>query len=616
MSVVLYHFGLGCPGGYVGVDVFFVISGFLITKVVSASAPSSGMLKFMTGFWLRRIRRLAPALAVTTLLTLVATYPFIGDTDRLHAAWASLYQLGFAANFYYFAEAGYFGPDPESLLFLHHWSLAVEEQFYLVFPFVLLVCLARGKVVTIAVLTLTALSSLALCVLTTREHPDFSFYLLPTRAWELLSGALLAIGNPRPLQPRPVREALAWTSLSAIVVSIFWYDHATNFPGAAALAPCLGTVGLIYAGSSANSVRSALASRPFVWIGLISYSLYLVHWPISAMTFYTAVELPAAAHRTAMVGLCLVAAWASWKFVETPIRTQTLLRGARSLSLAFAASTLLVGSISLALIFRVPATPDHLVPDVSMQELAAGRAVRIGAEGAASAEPYVLLWGDSHAQMLSRELSNILAEEQLPGLSATKFSNIPLLGVELPGEQERNERVMEIIQRQKPQHVLMIATWWAYVLDPEKVGNRLFSLDETTPEDASSLEVFERALQQTVQRIEAAGAQPWIMLTVPHQHQHVPRRLIAAAADGIDPKMLGVTVAEHRETQGPVNNVIHRVARGSKLRVLEPLDYLTLDNGRTQIEVEGAPAYLDGSHIDPIVGAALLRPLLEKILER
>ena len=101
VSVVLYHFGLGCPGGYVGVDVFFVISGFLITRVLSASAPSSGLLKFLMEFWLRRVRRLAPALAVTTLLTLVATYPFIGSTDRLHAAWASLYQLGFAANFYF-----------------------------------------------------------------------------------------------------------------------------------------------------------------------------------------------------------------------------------------------------------------------------------------------------------------------------------------------------------------------------------------------------------------------------------------------------------------------------------------------------------------------------------
>ena len=619
LSVVLYHFGLGFPGGYVGVDVFFVISGFLITRVLCGATPSEGLLRYMLGFWLRRIRRLAPALAVTTLLTLVASYPFLGDVDRLHAAWTTLCQLGFSANFYLYSEAGYFGPDAESLLFLHHWSLAVEEQFYVVFPTVLLLLLQRGRRATLTVLSMVALASLALGVLATGPYPDFSFYLLPTRAWELLAGGLLAIGDPAPPASRPRREAIAWASIAAIGFAVFGYDHGTPFPGSAALAPCLGTVGLIYAGRGRNLLSDLLATRAFVWVGLISYSLYLVHWPISAMTFYTSFDEPTVTFRLLMLAASIGAAWISWKFVETPVRSRRLLKTTRGLLAGFLASSLVIASLCVAVIARVPSTPKDLIASAKLQDLKAGRLVGLGVERTESRETHLMLWGDSHAQVLGQELSDVLADAGLSGSAAISFAVPPLLGATLrdAGRQmpERSEAVLKIIGRDKPRHVLLAATWWAYAVDEDGDG-QLLATGASAASTPSSLELFESALLETVHRLEAAGTQPWLLSSVPLQNQHIPRALLAASRDGRDLAAIGVTALEHRERQRQVDEVIERVANATTLRVLDPTPYLSLDNGHTRVEVDGAPAYRDTNHLDPRTGVPLIRPLLEQLVGR
>jgi peptidoglycan/LPS O-acetylase OafA/YrhL len=322
VPVVLFHARVpGFGGGYVGVDVFFVISGYLITGILTEDLNAGRFSIF--NFYERRVRRIIPALMAVILATLIAGAALLLPYQLADLAHSAVNAVGFTSNIWFWRQTGYFAGATGLQPLIHTWSLAVEEQFYVLFP-IGLYLLHRFRLLKIGVAVILALSLVAASILVFRM-PAATFYLLPTRAWELMLGALLAVGTVSAVQSQRAREWLAFAGLAMILVPVAVYTERTLFPGLAAVPPCLGAFLIILAGRSGRTVvTDALSGTIPVRIGLISYSLYLWHWPILVFARQWSIVEPGPWAIIACIALSFLAAWASWRFVEKPFRTRGL----------------------------------------------------------------------------------------------------------------------------------------------------------------------------------------------------------------------------------------------------------------------------------------------------
>ncbi len=346
LSVLLYHLAPNLlPGGFVGVDIFFVISGFVITATIRRQQYAGTFS--IAGFYRKRIRRILPPLFLMMAAVLLVGWFLFPPYWYLQLAKSALATTVFGANFFFLRNTGYFDLSSTSLPLLHTWSLAVEEQFYLGFPLLLLLLQRYLPRRIVAALSLLALGSLALSIYLVHPHPFAAFYLAPSRAWELLLGAVLALRPPpRNLQPSLLTAASA-TGIALTAASFFLLQPDSPFPGVAALAPCLGAALLLYTGILPGSPLTRLLSiPPLVFVGNISYALYLWHWPILVFLRTTA-PISWQANPPLLLLSAALAAFAaaslSWYLLERPLLQSPLPRYPW-FRLAFAAS-----SISLAL---------------------------------------------------------------------------------------------------------------------------------------------------------------------------------------------------------------------------------------------------------------------------
>lgn len=322
-SVLVFHTGVGIlNGGFVGVDIFFVISGYLITSILAAELARDRFS--IWGFYERRARRILPALAVMMAVTLAIGAVVMLPSDFRDLARAAAATSIFASNVYFWRTSSYFDGSADFKPLLHTWSLGVEEQFYIVFPLLLLLAFRLRGIRAARLLVLAGLVlSFWLSLRAIGRWPEATFYLAPTRGWELLLGAALALGLVPQVPGRLLREGLALAGMAMIAWCVLRYDERTVFPGMAALWPCLGAALVIHARGSL--VGRVLSLPPLVFVGLISYSLYLWHWPVIVFAryegFYSA-TLPQAA---LIVALSFAIAVLSWRFIETPFQTRALL---------------------------------------------------------------------------------------------------------------------------------------------------------------------------------------------------------------------------------------------------------------------------------------------------
>ena len=325
MAVLLYHFGSGLtPGGFSGVDIFFVISGFVISGSILADIRSNTFS--VLNFYFKRVRRIFPAYVAVVCVTSIIAVLILLPGDLRDYSRSVMSASAFFSNIYFWKSSGYFEAAAHTKPLLHTWSLAVEEQFYLFAPVLLYLIhrFARERwLLCLLPLTLLSFAAGAAAVFVA---PHAGFFLLPTRAWELLIGALLALVNwPAPANPG-AREVMAILGAMLIIAGLVTLNEDDPFPGWNALMPCMGAALIIQAGSdSADAVRRpwvnrCLSMRPLVWVGLISYSLYLVHWPIAAFFQYLTLREPTLAEGGLMMAASIVLAWLSWRFVEQPGR--------------------------------------------------------------------------------------------------------------------------------------------------------------------------------------------------------------------------------------------------------------------------------------------------------
>lgn len=478
LPVVLFHMGIpGFSGGFIGVDVFFVISGYLITGII-ARELQLGKFSIME-FYRRRAVRIFPALFVMLAVSTVLAAWTLLPSELIRYGKSLAATAGFASNFVFYAESGYFEPDGHTKALLHTWSLAVEEQFYLFWPLILAGLHARAaSAVRWISLAITA-ASFAFAVWLLKSDPTAAFFLIPTRAWELMIGALIAVMPALPTLPRWTREVLAGGGIIAILFGVKTYNAGYAFPGPAALLPCLAAAAIIVAGGAGNSLGARLLSwRPVVFVGKISFSLYLWHWPVIVFTQVGLLRDQSWPIRAAELAASFALAYLSWRYIETPTRlgavrwpTRRILGGAAvAMALSAGAGTAIIANQGL----QDRYTPHQLV--LASYEAydgdhryRGGSCFVIGDQRYDATQclarqpqtPAVLLLGDSHAAHLWPGLHAV--GTGLDILQATHTGCRPLLSAK-PGRETACQRfARDMLENWLPQHpvdtVLLAGRW-------------------------------------------------------------------------------------------------------------------------------------------------------------
>lgn len=639
LAVVLYHFGVtGLQGGFVGVDIFFVISGFLIGGLLWREGQSSGAIS-LKRFYMRRIKRLAPAYVAMALASLIVGYIVLLPFEFREFGKSLIAATVYLSNVNFFREAGYFDSASEDKVLLHTWSLSVEEQFYIILP-ILMVLLLNRTVGLRALLWLSFFASLVACIwMTTRSQPA-AFYLFPFRAWELLAGVLLAIESQRRSLPHHIGASFA--GLALVFGSIALIPAGAQFPGWHAIFPVLGTVLLIANGAQNNPINRALSHSWPVAIGLISYSLYLWHWPVLTLSTYYRGGYSGGLETLLWLMLCFVLAYLSWRFVERPFRRSKISPwptfGAAALvsgALVTAGGVLfikdgMIERFSAPLRTHIDASADFLQDWSRCTAPSSGpfeglQTCPIGPEG----KPEILIWGDSHVRALKAGLEVAAFEANRPALLIWRAGCAPIFGLQKketsasPAQDAActaaNEQIEKAL-REAPFKTTLLVGRWGYYADGSGIG--LDKENQITAQVAqmsgAQAEQISQGLQRTTAVLRAAGSEVFLLAPIPEVAEY-DSRVIARALAGNRMSMQALEQATFtprakiEARAASLSNAVQAIA-DTGAQVLDPAPYFCEGDTCSALH-DGKAQYFDNNHI--INSAAIrIRPLFKDVFAK
>ncbi|PCJ70531.1 MAG: acyltransferase [Rhodobiaceae bacterium] len=489
LPVILFHAGFDVfSGGFVGVDVFFVISGYLITGLIYRDIV--GGTFSIVHFYERRIRRILPALFFVCVVTLPFAWAWMLP-EELESFSQSLVAVNlYASNVLFWRETNYFAEANELKPLLHTWSLAVEEQFYVLFPLLLLMLRKTERGLITAILFCAVIASLFLSEWMSRTHPAASFYLLPTRAWELGVGALLAITLPRRDCSIFLRQGLSSLGLILILAPVFIYDASVPFPGVSALVPVLGAALIISYANGDTLVGAGLRLKPVVGLGLVSYSAYLWHQPLFAFARIRSLDDLSNSELLILSGMSIVLAYLSWRFVEQPFRKRNVFSRKAIFFFAAVFSIVLIGVGSLTIRSdgfprRLPAAAAVLIEQPtfstdSWKQCFASDRKYIEPDNACISDSSLprtaAIWGDSHAMALSDALASSLAEDSISLKYFSYAGCAPALGYrrnDMIDECPRfNNAVFDTLSTDREIEVIVLFARWALYIEGVPFDNK------------------------------------------------------------------------------------------------------------------------------------------------
>ena len=619
LSVVFFHGNENwLPGGFVGVDIFFVISGFLICQIISRELAQD---KFsILTFYERRARRILPALFAVIVVSLGLGYwlHLPGDLETLgeSAVASSL----FLSNFYFMKEVHYFAAPLESYPLLHLWSLAVEEQFYIVTPIVMILLYRYRPSWLVGGLIVLSLISFVMAVGLTAAYPKGAFYMLPSRFWEMGIGAVLGVAA---LNRPPALVAHIASVVGAVLIfgTILFLHEGPPFPGLLAVPAVVGAALYIWAGPDAVFNR-IMSFRLFVWVGLISYSLYLWHWPfLSYAKYVTVVDLTLG--QTALAILAsFVAAFLSYKFVEQPVRKRGdgLSRGgALSLSVGVIALMSILGGVLVAgkgmpgrwqeaslMAHRGIGAVDEAIrrgcKPVNIPELPYGNTCVVGDQAAAFD---FVVWGDSHAGAMRTGFAQLAADTGTNGLVIYKNACSSLLGRRnrsMPfwlNCTEHNLGVLDYLEGSETQTVILVSRWLTagktiqfHEGDQVPLVEKVLRLPDTG--------TFAASVARTIAALEAQDKRIFWLKTVPGQSWHVPSTLAKSADWGRDVPALQ-RLEDYDAAHAPIDALFAQAGDA----VAIPTAQVFCDQGVCAATRDGIALYFDDDHVSQY-GATLL----------
>ena len=627
MLVVLYHFGFSdITGGFVGVDVFFVISGFLITQILSKQI-SEGTFSFKE-FYVRRIKRLMPAMLVMVGVSF-ALFSFIlapNDYQMFSRSiiWVSMY----LANIFYWKEyGGYFAGDTQEAPILHTWSLAVEEQFYLVWPIFLIVAYKYiGKVKTLWLAVIGTIAMLVFSEVATKVTIGAAYYLLPTRAYELMIGAVLALSwSHMPVTSKRTNDILSLIGISLILFSAFTLSKFDSFPGFNALYPTIGTALLLFTGkTNSGVVNNLISNKLFVFIGLVSYSLYLWHWPMIVYFNYTGTELEFFG-KLGLVALAIGVAYLSYRFVETPFRFYKGTDKAVVIKAYAIPSVVLIGLSSLVVLYN--GFPSRYSEEIAKMDKALNTHSNVirgechsslaGAEskpvkncllGDKEGSKKGILIGDSHANHYTG-LLDVLAKNESLSIQDHTLDRCPPINGLYWGKSEykarkckaRNDLNQSYITEREFDFVVLAASW------PNERSMMVF--DDKKGEFVSGPEVvsiLSEQIDKTIGYYHDLGMEVIVLTDTPFIIEEKPNCPLKKAMFNQNRKCVTPDSPNHF-----LDSLLRHIrGRYPKMNIIEPRDIIC-NKGECALEIDGVPLYRDQDHLNHIGSEILGKKLLE-----
>jgi peptidoglycan/LPS O-acetylase OafA/YrhL len=636
LLIIAYHAQFSfVPSGYVGVDVFFVISGFVITGLL-ISQIDRNEFKFLP-FYYRRMRRLIPALLVMLAAALTGGLFILGPHDLETLAGSALAVLLLGANFFFWGRQGYFEDGVPEQPLLHTWSLGIEEQFYILFPLLLRALVRVGSRFRLIAIGAGTVASFALSIWLTGRHPGAAFYMLPSRAWEFLLGGLVFAVPQRDTLSPVTRGIVGGLGLVGILLAATGLSRTTPYPGVAALLPSAATTVVIWANCSEGTiVGRMLRSNVMVSIGLMSYSLYLWHWPAFALARYYLARTLNPVETIMVLALVFGLAYVSWKYLEPKFRVRSnSVAPTKSLnSIVALGAVVATGAIIIltqdgfprrlplaALTFQRSGDlaaagksachhgPPELVTEAQLCEISAPQPARAK----------VMLWG--HANSISDLVARLGSEHQIEVWQASYSGCPPILGMNVAHLgtshhcREFNDVTLNALRRIGIDRVVLVAFWSHYI--PERSHSYLERLMDTytTPDDLATgnesqdIQNFSLGMRRTIKALKDLGIEVWILRQIPAQKGFVPMMLARAAIRGINISDVGISLAEHRRSQDRIDPIFSGL--GNAVSLVDPAAALCI-SGWCSSSNYIQSYYRDSDHLTRL-GASLLRPQLGAI---
>jgi peptidoglycan/LPS O-acetylase OafA/YrhL len=645
ISVVLFHAGLRpFSGGFVGVDIFFVISGYLITGHIYSDVLKSQFS--FAKFYVRRARRILPALFFVLSASFLIGFLLLSPGEFKKFSLSAVAAMFGISNIYYWFSSDYFSPAADQMPMLMTWSLGVEEQFYMVFPWVILFLnrfFKRGILPAIA--TLVVLSFI-FSVVALKIDPAFTFYLLPSRAWELGIGGGLAVMEIKGVRfdqgKKAVVNGIAFIGAILIAAPIFIYNDSTPFPGASALLPVLGSALII--ASPGSFVALALGSRPLVFIGLVSYSWYLWHWPLLSFASVSSVWPLQQSAALIIVSISFVLAVLTYYLVEKPFRRPGISNGR---TLWRYATALVIFTLPFALAVLMGGVPQRFGPQVAMIEKvistresclvsygAASPANGAGCQPGGDAGPAIALIGDSHAAALAPGLRAVAQERGYQLYVFTKSSCPPLTGATryMPNHPAHaaecaayNAKVMDLLRGNGAIKKVILAGYWSAPMREAESGSRYIhpgANGAEQPEEANG-PTLESALASQISQLREMNKDVVLLQDVPlfnfnpvrfGLQRAIPlRSTFGTWLDGDrdltphDAPMKAVV-----NFNDPVRDIVTRVAEKSPpgVTLVDPFGALCPQARCRFSTADGAPLFTDNQHLSTVGSALTARAVL------
>ncbi len=619
IAVILFHYGFSfMPGGFIGVDIFFVISGYLITSIILNDL--SGARFTFKDFYLRRARRILPALyAVLITSALLALVLFLPQ-NLVDFGKTLISTVMFGSNIFFMQGTGYFDSPVILKPLLHTWSLSVEEQFYLAFP-IIIFCLRKYLPrYFFPIILLLFIGSLIFSESLRYTDQTKAFFLSPTRAWEFLLGALLLHPGMHALKNHMVKQAAGFAGLLLIGISAAIYTDLTPFPGISALLPSLGTALIILAGQGSENpiVNKILASRPFVFLGLRSYSLYLWHWPLLVFATYTK-PTPLTHCETAfliLAALCL--AIVTYKYVELPCRKKLIFANDR----VFLGMILLLSLCMIAfsaIIITYKGIPNRFqgieILEKNKQAATAYCADIVPKDflskkcmlGSNSQNDAFIIWGDSHASAVAPAIDFAAKKHGKAGYLSANSGCPPL--VHAPGLTSTCQTMNRLILEQiKPGMIVFLTARWNYYIQRSLI-NHEGSPDLIQPGDIyrsvpKSFAILQDELLKTIDIIKSKGGYPVIVKSSVEFYKDVPEAIFLSGKDIFIER-------DAVEENGALINELTDYIESNGIPVLGAMDSLC-DSKICYGSVGGEPVFIDNDHLNE-KGALKLTHLFESV---
>lgn len=632
VPVILFHAGFALfSGGYVGVDVFFVISGYLITSII-LSEQQSGRFS-LAAFYERRARRILPALFLVVFACLPFAWALLTPDELRSFAKSVIGVSTFTSNFHFWGESGYFDTDAELKPLLHTWSLAVEEQYYIFFPLLLMLLHRIGRQIVPAVLVMLVLASFALAEHGANNQSAAAFFLLPARAWELLAGSLCAVYLRR--TPEPLAAYSGWQSVLAsfglmmILGSVILLDGNTPFPGVYALPTIAGTVLIICFARTGNAVGRLLAVRPIVLAGLISYSAYLWHQPLFVFTRHAYASEPPELLMIALALLSMVLAYLSWRFVEAPFRDRKRFsrRQIWKVSGYGLLLLLLVGAAGHAmrgfpdrlndkqrLIYEVSREKNPGSKNCSMFDPDKGlRTQQCVPEGDFAGR--ILIAGDSHANAMVRALSMTMRPDHVAVTQFTHRGCQPISGVSETGKVSDcslyNEAILDYVRGEGEEQFVVLAGRWSLAFEGDRFDNgeggvekgrnvALWPLGERRHMDESARrQGLAERIRLHISSLLESGKHVIIVYPVPEAGWHVPNLMLKHGDDHFAADFASTDSNRFIQRASAVMAVLDSIGEHPRLYRVRPHQWLCDRDvaGRCITQREGMPLYKDDDHL-------------------